>query len=207
MTHGERLAYEHIFDWEREHPERIYLTQPLPGGEVLDLTWGQTMDQARRIAAYLQGLDLPPGSSIAIFSKNSAWWVIADLAITLAGHVSVPLYPNLAADTVRYVLEHSDSRLIVVGKLDGWEEMKAGIPEGLPMIATPLAPEGVSPTWDSIVAETEPLTGNPQRDPEETATILYTSGSTGRPKGVVIAFAAQTAAARSWGGRDRHPGR
>ena len=44
------------------------------------------------MAAYLRSLDLPERSQIAIFSKNTAWWVLADLAIWMAGHVSVTLF-------------------------------------------------------------------------------------------------------------------
>jgi long-chain acyl-CoA synthetase len=41
---------------------------------------------------------------VAILSKNCAWWMMTDLAIWMAGYVSVPLYPTLAADTVRQIL-------------------------------------------------------------------------------------------------------
>jgi long-chain acyl-CoA synthetase len=53
----------------------------------------------------------------------------------------VPLYPTLAAGTIRQILEHSESKLLFVGKLDGWLGMKPGIPEGLPCISLPLAPD------------------------------------------------------------------
>ena len=59
-----------------------------------DFTWAQVMDEARSMAAHLQSLGLPAGSRVAILSKNSAHWLIADLAIWMAGHVSVPLYPS-----------------------------------------------------------------------------------------------------------------
>ena len=69
---------------------------------------------------------------MAILSKNCAWWLMTDLAIWMAGYVSVPLYPTLAADTVNQILTHSESRFIFVGKLDDWDHMKFGVPAGLP---------------------------------------------------------------------------
>ena len=51
---------------------------------------------------------------------------MTDLAIWMAGYVSVPLYPTLVADTVNQILTHSESRFIFVGKLDDWEGMKPG---------------------------------------------------------------------------------
>jgi len=117
----------------------------------------------------------------------------------MAGYVSVPLYPTLAAGTIRQILEHSEVRLLFLGKLDGWDEMQPGVPAGLPCIRLPLSPATQGPAWDDIVAGTEPLQGHPVRDGDELATIMYTSGTTGMPKGVMHSFATfawSTAAAR-----------
>ncbi len=116
---------------------------------------------------------------------------MADLAIWMAGHVSVPIFPILTADIVQYTLEHSESKLLFVGKLDPvWEEMKKGVPDDLPKIAFPLSPENDHPKWDEVITTHEPLDEVAERSPDEMATIIYTSGSTGRPKGVMISFKA-----------------
>lgn len=117
----ETLALQRLYHWEASAPQRVAFTQPLGGGQVAELTWLQVADQVRRMAAHLLGLGLKPGDRVALLSKNTAHWIIADLAIWMAGGVSVPLYPTLAAGTVRRILEHSGSRLLFVGKLDGWE--------------------------------------------------------------------------------------
>jgi long-chain acyl-CoA synthetase len=158
-----------------------------------DYTWREVLDQSRRMAAHLQGLGLRPGDHVAIFSKNTAHWLMSDFAIWLAGGVSVPLYPTLATATIRQILEHSESRLLFVGKLDGWEQMKPGVPPGLACISHPLSPDDAKrsyPQWDEIIARTAPLPGEPVRPGHELATIIYTSGTTGSPKGVMHCFAA-----------------
>ncbi|MGM9487801.1 AMP-binding protein [Ideonella sp. YS5] len=182
------LALQRLYHWERTAPDRIACTQPMGGGVVRDVTWREMMDQARRLAGHLKAQGFPPGSKIALLSKNTVWWLISDYAIWLAGHVSVPLYPTLAAETIRQILQHSEAKLLVVGKLDGFEHMKAGIPAGLPCIATPLAPPNDYPKWDEVLSKATPLTGEPTRPADELATIMYTSGTTGVPKGVMHSF-------------------
>lgn len=188
ITAPQTLALQRLYHWERQAPERVAFTQPMGGGALRELRWREAADEARRMAAHLQGLGLPPRSQIAILSKNTAWWMLADFAIWMAGHVSVPLYPTLAPDTIRQILEHSESKLLFVGKLDGWDHMKPGVPPGLPCIAMPLSTERGCPQWDDIVARTAPLAGEPVRAADELATIMYTSGTTGMPKGVMHTF-------------------
>jgi long-chain acyl-CoA synthetase len=196
---ADALALERLYHWERSEPDRVVLTQPLGGGNVKDFTWREILDETRRMAAHLQGHGFEPGTRIGILAKNAAHWLMADFAIWMAGYVSVPLYPTLAAGTIRQILEHSEVRLLFLGKLDGWDEMQPGVPAGLPCIRLPLSPATQGPAWDDIVAGTEPLQGHPVRDGDELATIMYTSGTTGMPKGVVHSFATfawSTAAAR-----------
>lgn len=186
---ADKLALQRLYYWERSTPNRMVFTQPLGGGALRTFTWRQMMDETRRMAAYLKSLGYPSGTKIALLSKNCAHWMMADFAIWMAGYVSVPLYPTLAAGTIRQILDHSEAKLLFVGKLDGWEGMKPGVPEGLPCISMPLSPPNTYQTWDDIIANNAPLAGEPVRDGNELATIMYTSGTTGMPKGVMHSFA------------------
>jgi long-chain acyl-CoA synthetase len=189
---ADKLALQRLYHWEATAPNRVVLTQPMGGGVVRDFTWKAVVDQARRMAAHLQSLGIQPGDRVALISKNTAHWLMSDFAIWLAGGVSVPLYPTLAPATITQILEHSGAKLLFVGKLDGWEGMKPGVPAGLPCISHPLSPEDAKrsyPGWDDICTRTAPLAGQPVRDGDELSTIMYTSGTTGMPKGVMHSFA------------------
>src|SRR5262245_19003277 len=164
---SDSLALERLYHWERTATGRVVLTQPIGGGAVREFTWRELMDQTRRMAAHLRSHGIAAGDRVAILSKNTAWWLMADYAIWMAGGVSVPLYPTLAAATIRQILQHSESKLLFVGKLDGWNAMKAGVPEELPCISLPLAPPTVYPVWGDVVARTAPLAGEPVRDGDE----------------------------------------
>lgn len=176
-----------FYKWEKTQPDTLYMRQPV-NGEWKNYTWRQCGDQIRRMAAYLRSLNLEPGSRIAILSKNCVHWVLSDYAIWMAGHVSVPMYPNMSPNTVRQILVHSESKLVFVGKLDDWNYLKPGVPEGMPCISYPFYAIPGFENWDEIVARFEPLGGDPDYPIENLCSIMYTSGTTGVPKGVMHTF-------------------
>jgi long-chain acyl-CoA synthetase len=189
-----KLMLDYVLDHEENMRDRVYMTQPVGNNQVVDYTWGQVADESRRVAAYLKGRGHPPGARIAILSKNCAHFIMAEVAIWMAGYTTVAIFPTETAETINYVLTHSEASLLFVGKLDTWEHQKGGVPAGMPCVAFPLAPKTDFDTWDAIVARTQPLAGRPARAADDLAMLIYTSGSTGTPKGVMITFDAFTRA-------------
>ena len=175
---------EKLYNWTAMQPEKTFLRQPF-NGEWLHFSWKKSEDEVRRMAAYLRSLNLPPQSKVAIISKNCAHWILADLAIMMAGHISVPLYPTIPADLIRYCLEHCDAKVAFIGKLDDWSKQRSGLPDHIKGISFPLWTEPGYENWNDIIAKTEPFTENYVPKPSDIATIIYTSGTTGLPKGVV----------------------
>jgi long-chain acyl-CoA synthetase len=92
-----KLILDYVYDLEASQPDKVYLTQPLGQGKVADYTWKQTLDQSRRMAAYLKSRNFEPGARIAILSKNCAHFFIAELAIWLAGYTTVAIFPTEGA--------------------------------------------------------------------------------------------------------------
>ncbi len=177
-----KTVLDYILDNCAKYPHKIFLTQPMGGDEVLNFTFSEFLSESKKMAAHIESLNLPAASQIAIMSKNCAWWLMADLAIMMTGHVGVPIYPTLTADTVKYTLEHSESKLLFVGKLDAkpWNEMKKGIPSDMKCISFPLCPDDVSyDKWADCTGKSDEIKEIKKRTPEEMATIIYTSGSTG----------------------------
>jgi long-subunit acyl-CoA synthetase (AMP-forming) len=177
---------EMLYKWEQERPNEIYLSQPIDG-VWHNWTWEEAGQEVRKMAAYLKSLDLPENSKIGLLSKNCAHWIMTDFAIMMAGHTSVPLYPNLSADTLNKILVHSETKVLFVGKLDSFEAMQPGIPADMPCITFPFYSEDY-PKWDDLTKEITPLSENVIRGEKELATIIYTSGTTGDPKGVMHKF-------------------
>ena len=184
----EELALPCFYRWEKQRAAQLFLTQPTGGGQIQDISWGEAGNQVRRMANWLQAQGWPVGSRVAIIGKNSAHWVLADLAILMAGHVSVPIYPTFNGEALSYILAHSEARACFVGKMDEVGNLQTGLPSDLPVIALPLAPPIKAMLWTDLLARSEPLKSSPTPDGEAVCTIIYTSGTTGKPKGVVHTF-------------------
>ena len=187
MSHSS-LILDHVYGHEKTRPELVYMTQPIGQGQVIDYTWRETLRQARSMAAYLKTQNLAPGARVAILSKNCAHFIMAELAIWMAGGTTVAIFPTESGETIRYVLDHSEASFLFVGKLDTWPLQAPFVPTSIPCIAFPLAPENQYTQWDEVVRQTPPLEGDVARAPTDLAMIMYTSGSTGQPKGVMHNF-------------------
>jgi len=177
-----------LYRWEQERPDAVYLTQPLGDGNIEDITWLQAADQVRRMATWLQAQGWPQGSRVAIIGKNSAHWILTDLAIAMAGHISIPIYPTFNGEALRYILDHSEAKACFIGKMDDTANLSTGVPTHLPVIALPLAPDWAALQWADLIATNPPLQGHPAPDADSVFTIIYTSGTTGKPKGVVHSY-------------------
>lgn len=171
----------------QSQPNTVFLRQPFEG-KWHEMTWKEVDNQVKSMAAYLQTLGLEPGSKVAIISKNCAHWVMSDLAIIIAGFVSVPLYPTIPGDIIEYVMKHSEAKVAFVGKLDDWKKQKSGMPADVHCISFPFWTESCDANWDDIIKKTTPLQNPPKRTGDELMTIIYTSGTTGLPKGVMHSF-------------------
>lgn len=184
MTSTAKSPLEMLYHWEREAPEDVFLRQPDAHG-WLEYSWREVADQVRRIAAFLISKRYPPGSRIAIWSANSKDWPIVDLAIMLSGHVGVPIYPGQDLLSAQYILQHSDTRLIFVGKFDQSDQAEEILPASLARVGMLGCRLSCETSLEQVVAEYPPFTGSPIPKPDDLMTIIYTSGTTGNPKGVM----------------------
>jgi long-chain acyl-CoA synthetase len=169
--------------WESTTPNKEYLRQYVNGGLEI-YTFKKAGDEARRIATAINGFNLPSKSKVALLSSNCAHWVMADLAIMMSGNTCVPIYPTLGAETIEYILEHSEAKAIIVGKLLDFESQKSAIKD-MPIISVELYGIKETNTWEKLIAQNEPLYQTAEQDTEHLFTLIYTSGTTGNPKGVM----------------------
>ena len=141
------------------------------------------------------------GDRVAILSENRPEWTACDHAILNLGGVTVPIYSTLLADQIRFILDNSQSKALVLSTQAQLEKV-GPILSSLPAIQTVVIldpPAQGTParavTWTDLLRAGEAAQrADPRRFEttrsgiarEDLASILYTSGTTGDPKGVML---------------------
>ncbi|MFJ3499515.1 MULTISPECIES: fatty acyl-CoA synthetase [unclassified Streptomyces] len=121
------------------------------------------------------GIGLPEYARVATYGHNSDAYLIAFLACARAGLVHVPVNHHLTGDDLAYVLEQSDSSLVLADPA-----LADRIPDGFPVKPLRDAPGSL------LDALAEPEAYDTDRDARDLAQLLYTSGTTAQPKGAMM---------------------
>lgn len=186
---GDTMEYQtpvkNLLDKTLLHPDKAFLHQPA-NRQWQVFSWSDVEQQARCIAAGIKAQGYESGSRIGILSKNCAQWFIADLAIMMAGMISVPIFDTAGHKTIKYIIEHSDIKAIFIGKIDNIQDADKAIDCKVLKIVFPYLTVTSQERWDDWLSTYPPLTQIHMPELDEVYTIVYTSGSTGTPKGVVI---------------------
>ncbi len=160
------------------------------------VTWAEVGDRATRLAAGLVALGVEPQQRVGIASSTRYEWVLADLAIMLAGAATTTVYPTTVADDVGFILADSGCRVVFAedaAQVAKVREREAELPELRAVVTLDgVAAEGVLTLADLERRGEELLAAQPRAVEERVAgttgdslaTLIYTSGTTGRPKGV-----------------------
>ena len=106
-----KTPLEMFYHWESVNPEKVWLRQPGDDGWK-DYTWSQVGKECRAVAAALIDMGLNSGDKVGIYANNCAHWIMADVAIMMAGMTSVPVYPPMPTDKIQYVAEHSEMKAL-----------------------------------------------------------------------------------------------
>lgn len=171
----------------------VYPNYPSVVHGSLRYTWAETYARCRRLASALSGRGVSKGDTVAVMLPNIPAMVEAHFGVPMLGAVLNSLNVRLDADTVAYMLEHSETKILIADR-----EYGAVVTEALKMLENPpLLVEVDDPEYgegeaiseleyEALLAE-----GDPKfewlwpSDEWEAISLNYTSGTTGRPKGVV----------------------
>lgn len=180
-----KLPLEMFYQWEQQQPNKTWFHQH-DGEQWCDYSWATVGETVRKLAAGLLAQGLQPGDRVGLYAENSANWVMSDLAIMMAGLVSVPIYTTMPEEKIRYVVEHSGMKLLLVGDNCALSvtDVESALGEQISVVGIGVG----SAQWQGLLDKAPALEGNPERQADDLWTIVYTSGTTGQPKGVMHSF-------------------
>ena len=165
-------------------------------GEWVRYSSRDYVDIARNLSYGFLAMGLQPGDKIALISNNRPEWNFADMGMSQAGIVNVPVYPTISTEEYSYILTHAEPKLVLVSDKALHTKLKPVV-EKIPAIRdiyTFSEVEGVK-NWSEIL-ELGKQKADEYRDrleeikksirEEDMVTLIYTSGTTGFPKGVML---------------------
>lgn len=156
------------------------------GDAWVGTSWTEWERLARALAAHLVSLGVAPGDRVALFGGTRQEWVVADMAILLAGAVTVPIYPSLIGEQAAYIVDDSSAKVLIAEDASFVKRLTdhdAALPSRLAgtLLFDALPTTDGAPALAATVNERAAAV-----TPDGLATIVYTSGTTGPPKGVML---------------------
>jgi len=168
------------------------------GGQWKPTSWRTYADEVISVGKAMIALDVAPGDVITILGFNQASWVIADVGAMAIGAVPAGVYTTNSPRECQYILEHSESPLLVIEDESQWnkiQEIRQSIPALRHVVVMRGGPEIDDPmvtSWEEFIAKgadvpTERFDARlASLEPDQLATFIYTSGTTGPPKAVML---------------------
>ncbi|MBK9154442.1 MAG: long-chain fatty acid--CoA ligase [Chloracidobacterium sp.] len=198
LFEGEPRTISEIFLFAAKKFKKTDALNYKRGGIWRRISSEEVVDRASAIAAGLDQLGVKKGDRAAILAENSPEWTLADAACQFAGVVDVPIYTTLAPDSVSYILNDSESKLLFIDNRKAFDRIASVLPQCTSLQHIVFFGDEPAPEGSISFVELErigresgsagpPRTGGiPEIAPDEVATLIYTSGTTGEPKGVML---------------------
>lgn len=157
-----------------------------------EIHWSDFRRMVFKTANALREAGISANDKVAIYSDNSAEWIVFDLAVLSLGAVTVPIYSTNNLDQAAYILNEAECRIILVGNQEQYDacfkilENSAFLTQIIAAKKSIWIQKDRSQYFQDFIKEAAENFEICAKENEDLATIIYTSGTTGAPKGVML---------------------
>jgi long-chain acyl-CoA synthetase len=170
-------------------------------GRYMQISTEEFGSAVKHFSLKLRDLGFKAGEKLIILSETRPEWVMTDMACQCSGGITVPIYPTLMPEQIKYIIDNSDAKIVVCSTQELWQKVEA-VKTDLTKVEyfvsfEPVAHEEVQ-SFEQMLEQGKTIhEKNPELfeeaalavKPEDIASIIYTSGTTGVPKGVMLTHA------------------
>lgn len=158
-----------------------------------ELSWKKFSEIVFKTANALKNAGIQENDKVAIYSDNSAEWMIFDLASMAVGAITVPIYSTNNAEQAEYIINDSQAKIILVGDQAQYDASLDTLKKENSLQSIIVSKKAVwikkefnSYYLEDFIAKSSSELEICKKDEKDVATLIYTSGTTGTPKGVML---------------------
>lgn len=184
-----------FIDYQRQHRPLDKAINTKYKGQWEATSSEEFYQKAQHISRALLDMGIKPGAKIGMISSNNRTeWAVVDAGILQLGAINVPLYPTIAAEDYKYILNHSECQYCFVSDQEVYNKLKS-IQKDVETLKEVYCFDTLKGCkhWSELLTAGAALDNQAAVEeakkavkPEDLATIIYTSGTTGVPKGVML---------------------
>jgi fatty-acyl-CoA synthase len=163
--------------------------KPLAPYQGRSVSYREMADWSSRLAGGLRQLGMAEGGVVALLSYNNTEFLATIFAANHLGAIAMPINWRLAAPELRYLLDHSDAKVLCCDTdlVDLANEATADL--SLQRVCTGNGPDGCPAGWVPFTDLPRLPVARVEVTGDTVHRLMYTSGTTGRPKGVMLTHA------------------
>jgi len=175
-----------IVDYIENEVDNESFLNHLENGHWKSISSKDFVHMVRCLASSFEKEGVTQGTSVAIISDSSPFWLIVDYALQCLGAVSVPIFANISSSNLSFELEDAEIKYVYIASQEKFDEIEESL-KGMKLVLIKdikASGDNIKPFLNFLGNDTS--YHKAKIDANDLATIIYTSGSTGVPKGVEL---------------------